>query len=284
MSIPHRRAHVLRRVIEERPLEQTRGSRVSAALLDIQGTLLGGDGSALAGAATAVERLRASGLAVRFVTNIDSVAVSTIVKRLLAAGIPAEPEEIFSPVSAAVRFLSRQERTRCHLLVPTAIESEFSAFAAAGDSVDWVVVGDCREGFTYERLNEAFRHVRNGAEILALQKGRWFVGAEGPQLDTGSFVAALEFGANKSSRVVGKPSMELMRMALADVVDDAYEAVMVGDDVCSDVPGAHAAGTRSVLVRTGKFSLAALERSEHKPDILLDSVADLPDALAELAG
>ena len=58
--------------------------------------------------------------------------------------------------------------------------------------------------------------------------------------------------------------------------------VMVGDDVCSDVPGAHAAGTRSVLVRTGKFSLSTLERSEIKPDLLLDSVADLPAALGEL--
>jgi len=48
------------------------------------------------------------------------------------------------------------------------------------------------------------------------------------------------------------------------------------------VPGAHAAGTRSVLVRTGKFALATLERSERKPDLLIDSIADLPAALAEI--
>ena len=67
-------------------------------------------------------------------------------------------------------------------------------------------------------------------------------------------------------------------------VSDPFAAVMVGDDVCSDVPGAHAAGMRSVLVRTGKFSLSTLERSEVKPDLLLDSVADLPKALEELIG
>ena len=263
-------------------MADTATTSVSAVLLDIQGTLLGGDGVPVAGAAEAVRRLKRLGLKVRFVTNIDSVTVATIVQRLLDAGIPAEDAEIFSPVSAAKRFLARQDRARCHLLLPPSIEPDFAQFLANGDGVDWVVVGDCREGFTYERLNAAFRLVKNGAEILALQKGRWFVSASGPSLDTGAFVSALEYGANRQAHVVGKPSTELIRMALADVGGDPYSAVMVGDDVCSDVPGAHAAGTRSVLVRTGKFSLSTLERSEIKPDLLLDSVADLPAALGEL--
>ena len=256
----------------------------TAVLLDIQGTLLAGDGTPIAGAAAAVARLKASGLAVRFVTNIDSVPVSTILARLRAADIPAEEAEIFSPVSAAKRFLERRERARCHLLLPPSIEPEFSAFRVNGGRADWVVVGDCREGFTYERLNTAFRVLRDGAELLALQKGRWFVSPDGPALDTGSFVAALEWGANRTAHVVGKPSTELLRMALDDVGADPYSAVMVGDDICSDVPGAHAAGTRSVLVRTGKFSLSTLERSERKPDLLIDSIADLPAALDEIAG
>jgi HAD superfamily hydrolase (TIGR01458 family) len=259
-------------------------SPLKAVLLDIQGTLLAGDGTPIAGAGHAVESLKAAGLAVRFVTNIDSVTVATILARLKAAGIPAKESEIFSPVSAAKRFLARQERARCHLLLPPSIEPEFSAYRANGHKADWVVVGDCREGFTYERLNAAFRVLRDGAEILALQKGRWFVSPDGAALDTGSFVAALEWGANRTAHVVGKPSTELLRMALEDVGGDPYSAVMVGDDICSDVPSAYSAGTRSVLVRTGKFSLSTLERSERKPDLLLDSIADLPSALAEIGG
>lgn len=258
---------------------------LGAVLLDIQGTLLSAaDATPIAGAASAVDRLRALGLKVRFITNIDSVPVEAIVQRLHAAGISADECEIFSPVSAAVRFLSRCERARCHLLVPPAIESAFEQFRANGDGADWVVVGDCREGFTYTKLNEAFRLLEHGAGLLALQKGRWFESAEGPSLDTGAFVAALEYASLRQARVMGKPSTELMRIALEDVGGDPFSAVMVGDDVASDIPGAHAAGTRSVLVRTGKFSLSALERSEQKPDLLLDSVADLPSALKELVG
>lgn len=257
---------------------------VRAVLLDIQGTLLAGDGSPIAGAAVAVGQLKDMGLEVRFVTNIDSVPVAEIVERMRKAAIPAEEAEVFSPVSAAKRFLARKGRVKCHLLLPPAIVPEFAEFAANGDNVDWVIVGDCRQGFTYDRLNTAFRLVRQGAELLALQKGRWFVSSTGPSLDTGAFVSALEYATNKQAHVVGKPSTELMRIALEDIGGDPFSAAMVGDDVRSDISGAHAAGTRSVLVRTGKFSLSDLERSETKPDLLLDSVADLPAALAELAG
>jgi HAD superfamily hydrolase (TIGR01458 family) len=267
---------------EANDMFDTHALPLGAALLDVQGTLLAGDGSPVPGAAEALARLRDFGLKVRFVTNIDSVPVATIAERLHKAGFAAGEAEIFSPISAAKRFLARQDRARCHLLLPPSIESEFAEFRANGDGVDWVLVGDCRDGFTYQRLNEAFRLVKKGAEILALQKGRWFVSPDGPSLDTGAFVAALEFGANRQAHVVGKPSMELMRLALQDVGGDPFAAVMVGDDVCSDIPGAHAAGMRSVLVRTGKFTLSALERSETKPDLLIDSVADLPEALREL--
>jgi ribonucleotide monophosphatase NagD (HAD superfamily) len=68
-------------------------SPLKAVLLDIQGTLLAGDGTPIAGAAQAVESLKAAGLAVRFVTNIDSVTVATILARLKAAGI----QEVFTP-------------------------------------------------------------------------------------------------------------------------------------------------------------------------------------------
>jgi HAD superfamily hydrolase (TIGR01458 family) len=248
---------------------------VSAVLLDIQGTLIAPDGTALRGASSAVDELRAMGLSVRFVTNIDSVPVSVILQRLHAAGISAEMDEIFSPVSVALRKLRASEHNRCHLLLPPGIEEEFAPFRAENGDVDWVVVGDCREGFTYERLNAAFTRLRNGAEILALQKSRWFQAPDGPRLDTGAFVSALEYGANTVAHVVGKPSAELLHIALSDL-DDPYEAVMVGDDVATDVPGAHAAGARSVLVRTGKFSLSALERSERHPDVVLDSIEELP--------
>ena len=97
------------------------------------------------------------------------------------------------------------------------------------------------------------------------RKGRRYEDGSGPVLDTGAFVAALEYGAHTQAYVVGKPSTELLRMAIEDVGCDPYSAVVVGDSLAADITGAHAVGARSVLVRTGAFSLSALERSERKP-------------------
>jgi len=255
---------------------------LKAALIDIQGTLLSPDGTPYPRAGEAVAAIRAIGLAVRFVTNVDSVTVEALVARLRAAGIDVSPAEVFSPVSAALSFLRRHGKPRCFLLLPDDIESDFSAFCSDGPRIDYVVVGDCREGFTYDRLNGALRHLMNGAELVALQMGRYFRGPDGPVLDTGAFVSALEYASARRAYVIGKPSTELMRLAIADVGCDVYDAVMIGDDVGSDVAGAHAVGTRSVLVRTGKFTLAGLEQSEFKPELVVDSIADVPAALGDL--
>jgi len=140
-------------------------------------------------------------------------------------------------------------------------------------------VGDCKADFTYERLAVALDYLMNGAELVALQKGRYVIRPEGRFLDTGAFVAALEYASNTQAYVLGKPSAELLRLAIDDMDLSPHEVAMVGDDVESDVSGAFSVGARSIVVRTGKFTLDTYERSERKPDVLLDSVADLPSAL-----
>jgi HAD superfamily hydrolase (TIGR01458 family) len=257
-------------------------NQVRTVLIDLQGTILATDGSAYRRAGETLSALSARGLDVRIVTNVDSVPASEIARRLAAAGIVTAAGAVFSPVSAACGFLERAGRPRCYLLVPEAIEGEFERFRGNGDRADYVVVGDCRDGFTYERLNAALRHLTAGAQLIALQKGRRYDAGDGPVLDTGAFVSALEYAAGTQAYVVGKPSTELLRMAIEDAGCDPYEAVVVGDSIANDIAGAHAVGARSVLVRTGMFTLADLERSERKPDLVIDSVADLAEAIDEL--
>lgn len=257
--------------------------RIAGVLLDIQGTLLDATSRAIPGAADVVAELERDGVRVRYVTNIDSVAPRTILGRLRAAGIPAELDEVFSPVAALQGFLAREPVARCHLVVPEELAAELEPWAAAaGQQADYVVVGDMREGFTYSRLNGALRHLLGGARLVALNKGRYYLGPDGPLLDTGAFACALEFAASKQAYVIGKPSTELLRLALEDMNVDARDAAMVGDDAVADVGGGHSVGTRTVLVRTGKFTDEALAAAPVRPDVILESVADLPAALQTL--
>jgi ribonucleotide monophosphatase NagD (HAD superfamily) len=62
----------------------------------------------------------------------------------------------------------------------------------------------------------------------------------------------------------------------------ADRAVMVGDDIDSDVLGAQASGITGVLVRTGKFRAADLERAPGRPDHVIDDIGRLPELLDSL--
>ena len=92
----------------------------------------------------------------------------------------------------------------------------------------------------------------------------------------GPFVRALEYATGVEARVAGKPSAAFYAAALGSLgLDLSARAVMVGDDLWSDVEGAQRAGLQGWLVRTGKFREDALRDSGIVPDRVLPSVAAL---------
>ena len=125
-------------------------------------------------------------------------------------------------------------------------------------------------------LNRAFRHLLAGAELIALQKNRYWLREDGLGLDVGPFVAALEYAAGCEAHVVGKPADAFFRHVLEGLGVGPPDAVMVGDDVESDVGGALRAGLAGVLVRTGKYREQAVAASGIEPSATVDSIADVP--------
>ena len=108
---------------------------------------------------------------------------------------------------------------------------------------------------------------------------RYWHAGDGPRLDVGPVAAALTFATGQQPIVLGKPAADFYHLAAADVRVAPEACVMVGDDVVTDVGGAQAVGMRGCLVRTGKFRPRDLDGTV-KPDLILDSIADLPAALS----
>ncbi len=125
-----------------------------------------------------------------------------------------------------------------------------------------MVIGDGDADLSYANLDRAFRLVRDGAALLAMHRNPWWFTSRGPTLDSGAFVAALEFATGVRAVVCGKPGPIMFRTALAGVTADlggrvaAREVAMVGDDPAQDIAGARRLGMRGVLVLTGKTSAA----------------------------
>jgi HAD superfamily hydrolase (TIGR01458 family) len=243
-------------------------ARVRGVLLDLGGVVFVGD-EPIDGAIDSIATLKAAGVAVRFLTNTTRRPLRVLVAKLRRLGIETSAEEVFTPAMAARHVLAGRVP---HLLVHPDLLEDFDRIPDAPPQV--VVVGDAGDGFSYQALNTAFRVLDGGADLLALARNRAFEDDDGAlSLDAGPFVTALEFASGRDAVVIGKPAGAFFAAALASLGVGADEALMVGDDVESDVGGAMAAGLRGILVRTGKYRQGDETKIDPSPTVVADDLA-----------
>ena len=255
------------------PLEDIKG-----VLLDLDGTIFVGD-RLVPGAADAVGALRRSGLPMRFGTNTTRMSRMALVGRLQEMGLELEAPEVFTSPRAAASWLEKKGLWNLSLCVPEVAHVDFGHFTINETSPQAVVVGDLGEGWDFARLNQAFRHIMDGTEFVALQRNRYWETGQGLALDAGTFVAALEYATGREAILVGKPSTTFFQVAADSMGVDLFSLAVVGDDPDTDVAGAHACDAAAILVRTGRFRARELPPGMPQPDLILDSVATLPAAL-----
>jgi HAD superfamily hydrolase (TIGR01458 family) len=252
---------------------------MTAILLDIDG-VLHVSGEPVPGAPEAVQALRNKGHRLRFVTNNTTRARGVLAGELQGIGFDLGSDDITTTPLAAGKLLQGK---RVLALTMSSIRDDLAGYVElVDDGADAVLLGgadeteETRDVFSYDRLNQAYAEVREGARLVCLHKNKWWQTSRGPLLDAGAFVTGLEYAAGVEAEVVGKPTAAYFQAALAEVDATPAEAIMVGDDVEADIGGAKAIGMRGVLVRTGKFRPAALREAEPQPDAVVDSIADLP--------
>jgi HAD superfamily hydrolase (TIGR01458 family) len=251
---------------------------VDAVLLDIDGVLVT-SWVALPGSIAAVTALRSAGTPFRLLTNTTTHTRSGLAETLREAGFDFATDEIVTAVTATAAHLQRRHAgAKVFVLSDGDPRPDLTGVELVGvDDADVVVIGGGCDDFSYDTMNRVFRRLNEGAAFVAMHRNLYWRTTDGLQLDGGAFVAALEAASGVAPVVCGKPAATYFDAALRDLDVDAGRAAMVGDDVVNDVGGAQAVGMAGVLVRTGKFRPADLERGS--PDAVVDSIADVPSLL-----
>ena len=249
---------------------------VEGLLIDLDGTLYTNDGP-VEGAGEALEHLDRAGIPYRFVTNATHKPRRELVAHLETLGFSAAEGRILTPATAVAERL-KVEGLSCFPLVEEALLEDLEGVLITDDSPGCVLVGNLGRGFTHGLLDTAFRHLMAGAELIALSTNRYWQKAGGElSLDAGPFVAALEYASGKDATGVGKPERAFFELALRNLGLPPGAVAMVGDDPELDIVGARAAGLRGILVETGRYQPGT--DLPTRPDLILGSVARLPEAL-----
>ena len=251
-------------------------------LLDIDGVVVR-SWRPVPGALEAIERIAANRVPVRFVTNTTSRSAHEIHMLLSGLGIEMTAAHLVTAGTATASLVRREHPgARCYLLNDGSA-ADLADLDLLGDeqgaSADVVIVGSGGPCFTWERMNIALRALRSGAALVAMHGSTLWDTVDGACLDCGAYVSMLGKAARVEPTIVGKPAAELFLAGCSAMGVDPTDAVMVGDDVNSDVLAAQGLGIRGILVRTGKFSEADLLAAPGRPDDVIDSLADLPGLL-----
>src|SRR5262249_18771112 len=142
---------------------------------------------------------------------------------------------------------------------------------------DYVVVGEGRT-LTFEMTEAAVNMIRGGAKLVATNLDPNCPTQAGTRPGCGAVVAMLEAATGVKAFSLGKPSPAMMRGARTALGLRAEDPVIIGDTMETDILGGVQLGYRTVLVLSGGTSREDLARYAYRPDLVVDSIAELHHA------
>ena len=254
----------------------------SEKILDVDGVLCDLDGviwleeEPYPGAADVIRYIKEElKLPCRFVTNTTTRSLDTLHRKALRLGMPVERDELVTPPRLGAAYLRRFGKPSVFLVTREDTKADFAEFPQSDTAPDWVVIGNYDDGWDYALIDRVFNFLLNGAKLLAMHRQRYWQTARGLQVDIGCFVTGLEYSAGVKAIVIGKPEPLFFQTALEEMGVAPERAIMIGDDIESDIGGSQSAGARGILLRTGKYREELIARSIVKPYRVIDSIADL---------
>ncbi len=246
-------------------------------IFDLDGVLYLGE-EVVPGAGGVLARIEAAGMKILFSTNNSwRTQLDGASKIRRVTGYEAEPGQFISSSIAAASLLAPTDGPALIMGGPGIEE----AIGLAGlertedPAVAGVVVAGLDRNLNYDNLARAASAVRRGARFIATNLDATFPTPHGLMPGAGSMIAALRTAAETEPEVAGKP-FEPMRAILNELSGEGPRW-MVGDRPDTDLAMAQIEGWTSILVLTGVTSTA--EGVEPRPDLVLDSVSDLPPHL-----
>ncbi len=246
-------------------------------LIDMDGVIYRGE-HVVAGAIEFVSALQARHVPFLFLTNNSQRTRLDIVIKLRRMGfLDIEERHVFTCSIATARFLrSQKPNPTAFVIGEGGLLSALNHFGIGitDKDPDYVVVGEGRT-VSFEVLEQATRHLANGAKLIATNLDPNCPTAHGPRPGTGAIIAMLERASGRVALGIGKPSPITMRLARKELGLRTAQIIMVGDTLDTDILGGVQMGYQTVLVLSGGTLIEEVKLSPFLPDYVVESVGTL---------
>jgi NagD protein len=249
-------------------------------LIDMDGVLLREE-RLIPGADRFVQALKDAGRRFLVLTNNSLYTPRDLAARLSASGLPVPEDAIWTAALATARFLAEQRPGGSAYVIgeaglTTALHE--AGYVLAERDPDYVVLGETRT-YSFERITRGIRLIAAGARFIAANPDPTGPSPDGILPATGSVAALISKATGIEPYFVGKPNPLMMREALRAIDAHSESTAMIGDRMDTDIVAGMEAGLRTILVLTGISTRETAERFPYRPSLIVDSVADLVDAV-----
>jgi HAD superfamily hydrolase (TIGR01450 family) len=190
------------------------------------------------------------------VTNNSTVSAVDCAQKLGRMGVEVPTEAVLTVADATSRYLAGMEPpiSRALVLGSPALKAAVGlaglVLVPEGSGADVVVIGLDRR-FSYASLSHAVRLVGEGAAFVATSLDCVLLTEGGVVPGAGALVAAVRACVDVAPVCVGKPSPAMFEMATSQLGVPAAEALVIGDNLASDIAGGAAAGASTALLLSG---------------------------------
>lgn len=255
------------------------------ALIDIDGTLCNGT-VMIAGADLFIRRLRSYRIQPVFFTNNSTRTPREVIVMLGNMGIEAHTSEVCTSAQAAANYLLAQfpkAASICFVgqsglreaLLTCGFDARHASVAEAEflQTARGAVVG-LDFNVDYRALEKLCQVVYRQQHFVLTNADVRLMSETGFRPGNGSLGAFVATATGVQPVVTGKPEASFVNFALKRYGVAAHRAVIVGDNVKTDVQAGRRAGVRTIWVKSG-IHYSGNDMAETQADIVANSVADL---------
>ncbi len=245
-------------------------------LIDLDGVIVRGN-DLIPGADAFIARLHEHNTKFLILTNNPMYTPSDLTHRLRRLGVLVTPDHLYTSALATAAFLKTQKPDGTAFVIGENGLAEALhevGYVLTEHHPDYVVLGET-VSYSYERITQAVRLIRDGARLIATNPDPSGPGIGGLVPGCGAVAALLEAATGVRAYFVGKPNPLMMRSALRFMGEHSENAIMVGDRMDTDIRTGTESGMETVLVLTGVTTREMVARFPYQPTRIVDSVAEL---------
>ncbi|MBN1454694.1 MAG: HAD-IIA family hydrolase [Methanomicrobia archaeon] len=257
-------------------------SGLKALVIDLDGTVYRGT-TLIPGADEAISTLFEA-YDLYFLTNNSTRSRKEFLHRLSELGISCAEQQLITSGYAAAKYIhDRYPERRVYVIGEQGLVDELREqhLTICEEDCDCVLVG-LDKAFSYSKLHNALQFILQGAVFIATNTDPFLVTSTGIKPGAGAIVAAIETASGKHPIVTGKPSSFMRALILTMVNVQPHEILIVGDNLATDIRMGIEGGMKTALVLTGAATERDIASLAIRPEIVVDSLAELPQALRSL--